>query len=354
MVWEDFARQLPQISIVLNARKLATSRVDDPAFNLFGKHPSPERLQSVCNGQDLDDVAYQRAGAVKVFQWYNNHYIYPSNDPDYNFLLANIGNKLNVKDASFDHDLQSALTKLALRTDPQSRQGTFVDKTKDRLLEYYRWVAHGRKDGQFQFITRKLTANKPSPHANGSVRIDTASDAYDDFEILAIWRQVTEICCPELLSKGLPVGICGFCAIIYAEDYMMGMKQYCNYDCTLKFGISHRKECAELRMLYRVTGLLTDILQYFEKCACSFTIASITEADGLIVVQEKDPRLDRRLGSQQLCPTTAATHDQWRVVAGEFANPDWYYVTQVLTNFLLRCEYLTCLCIAAGYDQANP
>lgn len=346
MVWEDFARQLPQISIVLNARKLATSRVDDPAFNLFGKHPSPEQLQSVCNEQDLDDVAYQRAGAVEVFQWYNNHYIYPSIDTDYNFLLANIGNKLNVQDASFDHDLQSTLTQLALRTDPRSRQGNFVDKTKDRLLEYYRWVAHGRKDDQFQFITRKLTANKPSPPADGSVRIGAISDAYDEFEVLAIWRQATEICCPDFLSKGPTVSMCSFCTIHCAEDLIIGMKYYCKYDCAVRFYLSHQEECVELQRLYCVTALLIDILQYFERKACRFTIASISEADGLIVVQEKDPRFANPPGLRP-CPTTAASSDQWRIVMGEFANPDWYYVTQRLTNFLLRCmSHRLSLCIS--------
>lgn len=336
MVWEEWARLLPQFMIVLNARKLATSRADDPAFNLFGKHPSPEQLQSVCNEQDLEDVAWQRARAVEIFQWYNNHYVYPSNDPDYSFLLANISNKLNVKEASFDHDLQSTLTQLALRTDPQSL-GTFMDKTKDRLLEYYRWVAHGRKDGQFQFITRKLTANKPSPPANGSVRIDDAPNAYNKFEVLAIWRPITEICCPNFLGTGSAPAKCSRCAIRHAEDHVTGMEHFCNYDCAVKFGPAHREECGELGMVYRMTGLITDIMLYFELRACSFTIASITEADGLIVVQEKDPRLDNRPGSQQLCPTTAATHDQWRIVAGEFASPDWYYITQILTNTLLPC-----------------
>lgn len=337
MVWEDFAPLLPQMMVVLNARKLVTSRADDPAFQLFTKHPSPEQLHSVCNEEDLEHVADQRAGAVEVFQWYNNRYLYPSIDPDYNFLLVNIGNKLNVKDASFDYQFQSTLTQLALRTAPQSHQGSFVDKTKDRLLEYYRWVARGRKDDQFQFITGKLTANKPSPPANGSVRIEAARGAYDEFEVLAIWRQVTEICCPDLVSKGLTLLGCTFCAIYHAEGLKTSMKYSCNYHSALRFGLSHREECAELGKVYRVSKLLTDILHYFELRACGLTIVSVNEADGIIVVQEKDPRFNDPHGSQPLRPTRAATQDQWRIVSGEFASPDWYYVTQILTNFLLSC-----------------
>lgn len=335
--------QIRDVQLILDRLALRGSvPTDDPVIVLFRKYPYPEQLQSVEDKHDEGYVNYHRGLAVEAFRMYDRNCRYLSTDHDYiyYFVLGEISQKLKIPDPNFDHDLQTALTRLAFskHLGPQSH-GTPMGEKRARIFEHYRWVARGRQDGQFHFITDKLTGNKPSPPPNGSVMIGTATAAYGKFEVLPLRRQLTELCCPDVLIKGPCRVFCNECAIRPCDGVTIGMRFYCDLDCANRISPSHEEECLELKSLIRVISLFSDISKYFEQRYCRFTIASVTEADGLIVVQEKDPR--QGAGSTlQPCPTSAATPDQWRVVEGEFASFDWFYVTELMTKILLRCKIL--------------
>lgn len=338
---EDGVRDVQLILDTLALRESVPT--DDPVIIFFRRHPSPEQLQSVTDRRDEGDVRFFHGLAVEVFRMYDRNCRYLSSDHDYvyYFVLGEISQKLKISDPNFDHDFQTALTRLAFskHVGPQS-QDTPMGEKRARILEHYRWVARGRKDGQFPFVIDELMGNNPSPPPNGSVLIGIATAAYNtQFEVLPIRRQLTELCCRNVQTRGPRRLFCTECAIRPCDGVTIAMRFYCDLECALRMSPLHEQECLELKRLMRTISLFTDISQYFEQRYCRFTIASVTEADGLIVVQEKDPR--QGAGSTlQPCPISGATPDQWRVVEAEFASFDWLYVTQSLTKLLLRCKMI--------------
>lgn len=86
-----------------------------------------------------------------------------------------------------------------------------------------------------------------------------------------------------------------------------------------------------------MTAIFADIFRLTEERSCSIGVASNTEANGLITVQENS--LDRRayLGSPRLqhFSRTGSSSEQWRVVENELASADWIYPTTLLVDLLL-------------------
>lgn len=331
MVWEDFSDQIDQIVVKLKILKLKTTRIDDPVFIFFGQYPTPEQLQSVCNYQDSENIACKRAEAVKTFQLYSHSGQYPSLDSDYFYLVDKIADGPEVGEYGFDQDLQAILTCLALRTDAAS-DGPLVDKRKERVLEFYRWVAHGRKDHEFQFLTRKPGAPGPSLPTIGSASARAGLDVPPDRPHL------NEPRCGGRPEDRRPWFLCTFCKMRNEQEGIIDKIFYCgqnHVDTSVPRPIESLKD---IFWLCRMVTIFTDIFDFFEEYACSVDVASIVETKGHLVVQERS--LDRHaylgLPILQQHSTASASAKQWRAVKSELGSADWFYVTHVLLNLLFQ------------------
>lgn len=313
----------------------------DTTFILFGEYPTPEELQSFSRHQDSVNVTYKRAVAVKTFQLCNRGDHDPSLDPAYGYLFETIAKDLDVQQPEFDQEIESILTRLALSTVAHPER-TPVDPRKDRILEYYRWIARGRKDDGFQFLTHKLRALGPQPPANGSAEVHCSAVMSSSLADLKNCQMTDELCCPGLLQGGYPSLFCGGCAIRNpGGGNVIGMRYYCGPLCFARDSLNHAEECKEMYMFCRMTEAFTELFKHFQARDCSANIASVVETNDIITVQEKGlyhcPSL--QLPILQQYPRTASSptsSEQWGMVEAELASADWTHEAQMLLQLFFH------------------
>ncbi|KAJ8130592.1 hypothetical protein O1611_g3037 [Lasiodiplodia mahajangana] len=227
----------------------AAEGATDSVQRLFAAFPDPD------SGQELDGKAILYVITVALKRFITDP---PSQDPDYEFLLAHAKRSFDPCRCPATYFRQQ-LAHLAIQKPLQRK-----DKSaKGRQLKLHRWIAMGRKSEMYPF---------------------TRTDCHPPASTVKLAPLMGSPDCSNCGKKHVNMR-CPGCNIL-DETFLVHKATYCNKKCLEAHAKAHKPLCDSRKMIYRATKLLYFIFLSLQEATYMYPIEKISVENGITYFNE--------------------------------------------------------------------
>lgn len=259
-----------RLTLTSMLKPILESGQHDPAAVFFETHPTPNEIEGATDAASIRVIKERSATAMGAFLTMYNNGFRESADPDFDFLVYFIVKKLpGFMENGCYSPLQVALGQMALEGSHEVKDAPAVTM-KEKLLEYYRWIVHGRMDE-----TSPLGVPRPDGAA-----ISSAVN-------LQGFLPSSALGCGPCANCGSPDARarCTGCHVVETSKIVFGI-YYCNQDCRASHWKEHKTQCKEVRTLRRASSMFTELLRVFLREAWHSNFVKVTVGqDGITTLQ---------------------------------------------------------------------
>lgn len=243
----------------------------DPAAAFFADHPTPEEIEGATDYEAFKAIKLRCCAAVGLFtNLYDIRGMHESDDPDFPLLVDAFIPCIHPPIVDYV-ELQCALGQMALNKSREKTVTSFPALTKkDKLLEYYSWMLHGRKDETFPL-------REPQ---HDHVTSKFAGDPHDFLPSSTSIRGLCANCgAPDAKSR------CSGCHIAQESETVFGI-YYCDQTCRATHWKEHKAACKDVRALRRAASTFVELYHLFLREAwCTDTPEVSVSQHGLTIVR---------------------------------------------------------------------